>query len=517
MKKLFALCFLSCFAWAANAQQEVIYHVFQRSFFDSNGDGHGDLKGMQQKLVYLKELGVTSIQLAPIYQSDVNGNDLATDFEKLDTAFGTIKEYKDLIREAHEMKLKVYQEVEMRYVGRHLWLVDSYQNPKSEYTDYILYKDKANMEPEFGYELTTYDGLKEKNFMVNLKYPKVRDYILQRLKYWADPNGDGRFADGVDGYKIAMEDNFGHEGKEVNLLQDFWAPVITDLKKLNPQLQIMANGANHSSFGQEFFTKAGADGVFADKLSQAIRSLDKSRISAAADSTFNHLPKDKYPIIYIENPDTDRFATGKDMGKLKIGAALNILMGGKPSIYYGQELGMEGQLLDGGNTDGNYIPAREAFEWHAADNGQGMALWYKDTGEWWDNRNMKANDGISLEEQRKAPNSLWTYYRGLIRLKKLHPALALGTYTEIPNDNDKVLSFTRTHDLEKVLVMVNLSDKPQIVTLGNIDVFTESKVTLPNVDHLKLLSGSPNAVFKRGGKMTTLNPYNIQVWQIVSK
>ena len=516
MKKLFALCFLSCISWSADAQQEVIYHVFQRSFFDSNGDGEGDLKGIEQKLVYFKELGVTSIQLAPIFASDVNGNDLATDFEKIDAEFGTIKEYKDLIRKAHEMKLKVYQEIDMLHVGNHLWVMDSYQKPKSEYADYIQYKDKANEQPEIGYEVKTFDNLREKAFIVNLRNPKVRDYVLKKLQYWADPNDDGRFADGIDGYKITMDDNLSDGSKEANLLQEFWAPIVAGLKKQNSELQIMAN-CNGNSFGNKCFTNAGADGLFAHKFAQAVSTFDKNRINAAADSTFNYLPKDKYAVVYIETPDTDRFATGKDLGKIKVGAALNLLIGGKPSIYYGQEIGMKGQLLDEGNTDGNYIPAREAFEWYTADSGQGMALWYKDTGKWWDNRNMKANDGLSLEEQRKDPNSLWTYYKQLIRLKILHPALALGTYAEIPNDNEKVLSFTRTHDLEKILVMINLSDRPQVVTLGSNDDFSENKVPLPNVDNLKLLSGTPNAVFKKGGKRTTLNPYNIQVWQILSK
>lgn len=291
---------------------------------------------------------------------------------------------------------------------------------------------------------------------------------------------------------------------------------MTDLKKLNPELQILAEQADWSSYGHEYYTKGNVDRVFAFRLKQAIASFDKAKISTAADSTFNYQPKDKHQVIFIENHDTGRFASepGMNIGKLKVGAALNILMGGIPSIYYGQELGMKGQQLKG-MTDGNDIPVREAFEWYAAEEGQGMALWYKDTGEWWDKRNMKANDGISLEEQRKDPNSLWSYYKELLRLKKLHPALALGTYAEVPNNNDKVLSFTRTHELEKVFVMVNLSDKPQIVTLGSGDGFSGvAQVPLPKVDNLKLLSGTPNAVFKRGGRMVTLNPYSIQVWRI---
>lgn len=511
MIKKLILSFAILFTLNASAQQEVMYHVFQRSFFDSDGDGHGDLKGMQQKLDYLQQLGVTTILLTPLYQSDFYHNYFATDFEAIDKEYGTFKEYRELITEVHKRKMKLYQDVEMQYVtGKHPWFKDSYKNPKSQYSKYLYYEDKANEKPWYFWdvaEFTTYNNLKEQIIVVNMKDPKVKEYTLKVLKYWAEPNGDGKFTDGVDGYRLDhMMDDLDNAKKLTNLFKDFWTPILTDLRKQNPALQIVAEQADWNSYGHEYFTKGNVDRVFAFRLKEAIWAFDKKKIEKAADSTFLYNPQGKQQVVFIENHDTDRFASLPDMniGKLRIGAALNLLMGGVPSIYYGQELGMKGKRVQHA-TDGTDIPIREAFEWYASEAGPGMATWYKDSGPWWDNRNMKANDGISLEEQQKDPNSLWNYYRQLIRLKKLHPALALGDYKTLPNTNDNVVSFMRKHDLEKVLVVINLSAESQEALIDPYEDYSFAR--------LKLLSGTPNVKLPEDGRYLTLPPYAIQVYR----
>ncbi|MGQ2982395.1 alpha-amylase family glycosyl hydrolase [Flavobacterium sp.] len=511
MIKKIILSFTILLTLNASAQREVMYHVFQRSFFDSNGDGHGDLKGMQQKLDYLQQLGVTTILLTPLYQSDFYHNYFATDFEAIDKEYGTFKEYRELIVEVHKRKMKLYQDVEMQYVtGKHPWFKDSYKNPKSQYAKYLYYNDKANEKPWYFWdvpEFTTYDSLKEQIIVVNMKDPKVKEYTLKVLKYLADPNGDGNFSDGVDGYRLDhMMDNLDNANKLTNLFKDFWTPILNDLRKVNPALQIVAEQADWNSYGHEYFTKGNVDRVFAFRLKEAIWAFDKNKIEKAADSTFLYNAEGKHQVVFIENHDTDRFASLPDMniGKLKIGAALNILMGGIPSIYYGQEIGMKGKR-EQHPTDGTDIPIREAFEWYAAETGPGMAAWYRGSGPWWDNRNMKPNDGISLEEQQKDPNSLWNYYKQLIRLKKLHPALAVGAYKTVPNSNDKVLSFMRINDLEKILVVINLSAEPQEALIDPYEDYSFAR--------LKLLSGTPNVKLPEDGRYLTLTPYTVQVYR----
>ncbi|WP_159800625.1 alpha-amylase family glycosyl hydrolase [Flavobacterium sp. MK4S-17] len=509
MKKIVTLlvCLL-CFGTANS--QEVIYHVFQRSFYDSNGDGHGDLEGIRQKLDYLKELGVTSILLTPLYQSDFYHNYFATNFEKIDLKYGVMKNYRDLVREAHQRGFKIYQDVEMQYVtGRHPWFTESYKNPKSEYSEYLYYNDKNNEKPYYFFdipEFTLYDNKKEQIIVVNMKSPKVKEYTFNVLKFWADPDGDGNFADGVDGFRLDhMMDNLDNSGKLTNLFADFWQPLLTDLKKINPDLKIVAEQADWASYGHDYLTKGGVDRVFAFRLKYAINTFDKQKIAAAADSTFNYMPKGKEQVVFLENHDTSRFASeeGMNLGKLKVAAALNILIGGIPSIYYGQEIGMKGTQLKG-KTDGNDIPIREAFEWYADGEGKGMALWYKDTGMWWDNTNMKPNDGISLEEQRKDKKSLWNFYKELIHIRRSQKAVALGEYKQAKNSNDKVFSFTRSYNGEKVLVFVNLSGEEQALSIQE---------TI-NVNNPKVLIGSEAGRVSKGGRTLIMPPYDVQVWRL---
>src|SRR5689334_15362147 len=204
MKKIIFTLFV-LIAYHANAQ-EVIYHVFQRSFFDSNGDGHGDLKGMESKLNYLQDLGVTSILLTPLYQSEFYHNYFATDFEKIDGEYGTMEEYLSLVKAVHKRKMKIYQDVEMQYVTHeHPWYMQSLNNPASPYSKYVYYDDVENKKPFFFFnvpEFTTYNNLKQKIAVVNMNSPEVRKYTFDVLNFWVDPNKDGKFDDGVDGFRF---------------------------------------------------------------------------------------------------------------------------------------------------------------------------------------------------------------------------------------------------------------------------------------------------------------------------
>lgn len=510
MKKAIVVLVLMGHVLTSHAQHEVIYHVFQRSFFDSNGDGQGDLEGIRQKLDYLQELGVTSILMTPLYVSDFYHNYFADDFEKIDPAYGTMASYRQLVKEVHQRKMKIYQDVEMQYVtGRHRWFTGSYQQPGSPYSSYVYYEDAQNTQPFWFWgipELTLYNNVKQKVIVVNMNNPAVKEYTYKVLAYWTDPNKDGRFDDGVDGFRLDhMMDDLDNTGKLPHLFSNFWTPLLTKLREMNPALRIVAEQANWFSYGHEYFTQGHVDRVFAFRLKMAIESFDKQKIMAAADSTFRYTPAGKQQVVFIENHDTRRFASlpEQDAGKLKIGAALNLLLGGIPSIYYGQELGMKGDKLNG-PTDGNDIPIREAFDWYKGAAGKGMAFWYKDTGPWWDHTNTQANDGISLEEERRDPGSLWNYYKKLIRLKKSHPALS-GSYQSLDNDNNTVFSFLRVSGSEKIIVVINLSPKEQPATV-QLDTGRTAKT-------INLLGTIPPKADKNK-LAVTLPAYGIQVWKL---
>ena len=495
---------------------EIVYHLFQRSFYDSNGDAHGDLNGIKQKLDYLQELGVTSILLLPLYESIYYHNYFTGNYEKIDEEFGTEADYIALVKELHRRGMKVYMDMETQYATEdHPWYRDSYKNPSSPYSDYLLYNGPGNTEPEtIIFDLKELKGFNDsvrKITTINLNNPKVKEYFFGLYKHWVDPNGDGNFDDGVDGFRLDhMMDDLDNKGKWTNLFDNFWRPLITKLKEVNPALKFVAEQANWASLGLDYLDKGGVDRVFAFRVGFEIRNFNKQKLEAMADSVFNYTPKNKGQFLFIENHDMPRFAhvVEKHPGKLRIGAVLNMLIGGIPTIYYGQEIGMYGAggWMKWGMTDANEIPVREAFEWYKSDTGRGMAFWYKNSGPWWDSTNVKPNDGISLEEQKNDPASLWNFYREMIRLRKTNVAFVDGSYQTLTNNQDSVFSFLRYHNDQSAVVVVNMSGQPQNVAISLAN--SKAKVTADMKNLYGDLKPSVN-----GEQLTVgLKPYDIVVW-----
>ncbi len=489
---------------------EIIYHVFQRSFYDSNGDYHGDLNGICQKLDYLQELGVTSILLTPLYQSAFYHNYFAIDFEKIDPKYGSLTDYLKLIKDLHRRGMKFYMDMETQYVTEDSrWWKEAFGNPKSPYSDYILWDDKYNKKPStIVYNLTGltgYDSVSRKITTANLNSEASKAYNLKLFSYWIDPNGDGKFDDGVDGFRLDhMMDDLDNKGRLPHLFDTFWNPLLTKLRAINPQIKIVAEQANWFSLGTEYLEHGGVDRVFGLRLCFAIRSFDKKLLLANADSTLAMLPPGKQQVVFIENHDVPRFsyAVKGNLAKMKVGCAFNLLMGGIPSIYYGQELGMTGTTANFGATDANEIPDREAFEWYKSDTGKGMALWYKQKGPWKDQfNNDKPNDGISLEEEKQDPNSLWNYYKRMIATRKANPAFIDGSYKTIGNDNEHLFSFIRKDAEQTILVAINLSDKEAEAV---IDI---------NGNPVKIIS-DVKPVAKEGKLAVNLPAFGVGAWEI---
>ena len=500
-------------------ENEIIYHVFQRSFYDSNGDSNGDLKGLEQKLDYLQDLGVTSILMVPLYESIYYHNYYTNDFYKIDSTLGSEKDYISLVKEIHRRGMKLYMDMETQYVTEdHPWYKGAVGNPESPFSDYILFEDSAHNTPAtFVMDLrgwTGYDGRYKKIVTVNLKNKEVLDYNIDLFKHWVDPNNDGVFDDGVDGFRFDhMMDELDNKPQLRNLFETFWTPLIKAIKYVNPALNNMAEQANWGSWGDEYVKAGLADRIFSFKLMGAIRSMDKKYLMLMADSAFTMFPDNNQQIVFIENHDIARFSNqvNRSIPEMKIGAALNLLLGGTPAIYYGQEIGMHGGASFGqwGMHDGNEIPMREAFEWYKSDSGKGMAIWYKNSGIWWDSTNLKPNDGISLEEQIDEPTSLFNFYKKLISIRKSNPVISNGKFVNVINDNNKVFTFLRKDDQQGIMVAINLSDTLQNAGITTDQIYSGVK------NATELISGKKESSFIAKDQWDLALPrYEIKVWKI---
>lgn len=502
------------------ALPELIYHVVQRSFFDSSGDGHGDLQGLRSKLDYLQELGVTSILILPLYESIYYHNYFPINFETIDPTLGSMEDLHALIADVHNRGMKIYMDMEVQYVTEdHLWYKEAYGNPSSEYSNYILWDDSLQLEPSsIVYDLKEFEGYDGRSTIlttINMQDSMLQQYMLKLFRSFMDPRGDGSFQGGVDGFRIDhMMDDLDNKGRLTGLFEGFWKPLIHDLKAIKPDLVVMAEQADWTSTGQEYLNVADVDWVFSFGLCFAIRSFDKFQLEAAAEAAFSNLKADKNQIVFTGNHDIERFASAVEdhPQKLRLGALLGHFVGGVPSLYYGEEIGMRGSggWNKYGLTDGNEIPVREAFEWYADTAGVGVALWYKDTGPWWDDSLLEPFDGVSLEEQRADSTSLWHHYRRLSKIRKENKPLGFGEHISLPNENDKIYTFLRKAGNQVTLVVANLSDTEQTYRQTFSEIEEYSGIKLDSKAGIQVLYGS-EGVFDQGELSVKLPAFRASV------
>lgn len=473
---------------------EIIYHVIPRSFYDSNGDLHGDLNGFVSKLDYLQDLGVTAILFTPLYESGFYHNYFPTDYQKIDEEYGTLSDYLNFVREVHKRGMKFLMDMETQYAqSGNTWFDDSYKNPSSKYSGFICYSDSANCYPEQIFlpsrsPLTGFKAWPGNQFNIvylNLNNIEVKKWMIDFYAFWADPDKNGSFEDGVDGFRIDhIMDDLDNKGIFTDMYANFWKPLFTKCRQINPQLFILGEQANWAEYGDEMVKKSGADAAFGFPLKFALASeketsdlyrtttkktvsFNPDRIHEVVTETMKRFTNNTYSVSFIENHDTERWASVVDEneGKMEVAAVLNILLPGVPLIYYGQELGMTGKVGNWG-YDVNHIPVREAFPWSADYNMKGMAVWYKDSGEWWDQSVYKTGkvQKMALPGQKGNSNSLFNLYKSLIAIRKSENVFISGDYSF--NKSLDLIDFTRTFKNEKVRVILNISDKNQEIEVG---------------------------------------------------
>lgn len=214
-------------------QRAVVYQIYPKSFLDSNGDGVGDLNGICQKLLYLKELGVDVLWLSPFYPSPGydNGYDIS-DYESVDPMYGSDEDFERLIERAHALGLRVIINLVVNHTSHvHPWFLESCRNPEGEKGDWYIWHDPVNGGPpnawgsQFGGSAWTYNGERGQYFLhlfspyqpdLNWKNKAVRQAVYSMMQRWLDRGVDGFRMDVIsliakpDGLVIPKGSDNGH-------------------------------------------------------------------------------------------------------------------------------------------------------------------------------------------------------------------------------------------------------------------------------------------------------------------
>jgi glycosidase len=439
------------------AREAVIYQIFVRSFYDSNGDGIGDLRGITQKLDYIKSLGATALWLTPIFASpSYHGYD-TTDYYTINPDFGTKEDLIELVNAVHSRGMRIILDYVASHTSNaHPFFKDAYANPNSKYSGWYIWKDKRNLNYESFFGVKTLPTINHGSEQANA-------YFVDVAEYWIDLDGDGDYTDGIDGWRCDYAPGSPHK---------FWKQLRAALKPLNPDVLLLGEVWVDKPASQAPYFTDEFDALFDFPIYIQLQGKPEfsgdgilngqSFISILTDKIEEQkskFPPEAIPVRFAGNHDTDRIATevGGDPARQRLAAFTIAMLDGAPMLYYGEEIGMAGSK-GGGPIYDEY--RREPMDWYAKGTGPGLAAWFKEV------KYSQPNDGVSVEEQEADPDSLLNYYRRLYAVRHANPALASGAYVLIPIKNGSgVWAYWRYSEAQIVAVLINFGEAETTVGL----------------------------------------------------
>jgi glycosidase len=493
-------------------QTGVIYQIYPRSFADSGGDGIGDLRGITLHLDYLSDvLGVDAIWLSPFYPSpqDDFGYDVS-DYVDVDPIYGTLRDFDHLVEQAHRRGLKVIVDYVINHTSdRHPWFLESSRATDSRRRDWYVWRDQPNnwvsvfggsaWEPHRSGQFYLHSFLASQPDL-NWRNPEVEAAMLDVLRFWMER--------GVDGFRIDV----AHFAMKDPLLRDnpMTSVLPADAYKLNTEYASMehiydrahsdihalyrrlrqtldrypdrfAVGEIHEFDWQRWAAFYG-DG---DELHMPFNfallpaGIDPVRIRAAITGMESVLPAGAWPNWVAGNHDEPRIASRLGKPQSRAMAMILLSLRGTPTLYYGDEIGMEeleipaerqqdpwGRRMPGFGRDG----CRTPMQWSPGRN----AGFTSGAGSWLPTH--PDHPSCNVEVQRGDSHSLLELYRRLLRVRKASPALTIGSI-EVLESPPEVLSFRRSlTGSPSYETRANLSPNATAITPGGrIAVATSSE------------------------------------------
>ena len=365
-------------------KESVVYQIYPRSFYDSNGDGIGDLNGITEKLDYLKELGVDVIWLSPVYQSpnDDNGYDIS-DYRAIMKEFGTMEDYDRMLDEAHKRGIRIVMDLVVNHTSdEHKWFIESRKSKDNPYRDYYIWRPaKDGKEPNnwgscFSGSAWEYDSTTDMYFLhlfsrkqpdLNWDNPKVRREVYDMMNWWLDKGVDGFRMDVIS--LISKDQTFPDGKPGINGYASFNEPA--NGPHVHEYLQEMRREVLD---GRETLTVGECSGVTLDEAKKYARSDGKElnmvfqfeHMDVDADGTNKWADKKMdlrdlkkiltkwqkgldtiaWNSLFWENHDQPRSVSRfgndgeyREMSAKMLATCLH-MMQGTPYIYQGEELGM---------------------------------------------------------------------------------------------------------------------------------------------------------------------------------
>lgn len=501
-------------------KEEVIYQVYPKSFKDSNNDGVGDIKGIKEKLPYLKELGITTLWICPIFTSPMvdNGYDIA-DFEGINPEFGTMEEFDELVAEAKKLEIKLMLDLVINHTSdEHTWFQQALADKKSKYREYYIFKEGKerpnNWRSIFGgsvwekvpgeecYYLHVFD---KKQPDLNWENPELRQELYQMINRWLekgiagfridsitfikkDQNYESLPADGVDGLVSCKHKTRNQPGIELFL---------NELKKETfEKYNCVTVGEAPGVAYDEFSDFIGEEGYFSMIFDFHYADIDVESGSDWFKRTHWTTKEFKELIIqsqealqnagwganFIENHDQPR-ALSKLVKKefqtaeaAKGIGAMYFFLRGTPFIYQGQELGMINaerhhmkQFDDISSIDNFYRAIQEGISEKEALNF--VNLRSRDNSRTpmpWDNSQYGGFSNhqpwLAMTEEyptiNAAKNTVLEFYKKMIELRQnspISPILKTGAIHFLKELPDSIIGYYRELGGEKIYSFTNLS------------------------------------------------------------
>jgi alpha-glucosidase len=476
----------------------IFYQIYPRSFQDSNGDGVGDIRGIVDRLPYLKALGIDAIWLSPIFPSPMAdfGYDIS-DYTGIDPLFGTMDDFDALVDAAHAAGLKVILDLVPNHTSdQHPWFVESRASRDNPRRDWYLWRDPAadggppnNWLSEFGGSAWEYDAETGQYYYhaflaqqpdLNWRNREVREAVYDAMRFW--------LRKGVDGFRVdviwhlikdaAFRDNPPnpnfHEGRPPH--ERLMTQYSTDQPEVHEVIaemrRVIDEFGSRVLIGEIYLPLhrlvayygndlAGAQMPFNFALLSTLwsaRSIEK--IIADYERV---LPAGAWPNWVLGNHDRPRVASRVGQEQARVAAMLLLTLRGTPTLYYGDEIGMHqvaiapAQVRDpfeknvpgiGVGRDGCRTPMQWSAAPHAGFSTVVPWLPLPDDFVHENVANLEADSG-----------SILSLYKALIQLRRQSPHLVSGSYLPIATEGDLLL-YRRGSDRKSIVVALNLGAEP---------------------------------------------------------